>query len=512
MSQGSQEIQVGFDFDQYPTLLQVQQSTSLFDAVVGPAGSAKTSGIIAMLAIEAMLQPAFFGDPKYPRGVRETRTIVARQSYQQLAKATVSSLQNILGSVGTFTGGKPPTGYVEIPLPDGTTVKWEFLFQALDSDTAAADLRGMEATNAFIDELSEITDPTLVQTLISRLGRYPSALRGGCRNHRALGATNGPKEGHWLHEWSLGKMDGEFAAIEKQLRRRYFRLHRQPAALLRPDVEHADWRPNPLAENVMNLPGGYGYYFGMLAMSDQDVQAFVEGDFAALPIGKRVLTAFSRKLHVIRQDMFRAMWKAGPIVVSFDFGRTPVCLLVVERADGGLIVFDELVDADTSFDAFLQSKVSPAILQTYKGSRVVGGTGDPSGSDESATVATSQFQQALAHGIVLEYPGGSRVDRIAPRIEATQQRLQRLSGEGVPMLLITDNCKLLIDAVERTYVWRTTPGQSDHTQATPTKSHHLWCSDLADALQYLCLWKSNDLASPTKGVVIQNEARPLLAG
>lgn len=91
----SQEIQVGFDFDQYPTLLQMQQSTSLFDAIIGPAGSAKTSGIIAMLTIEAMLQPAFFGDPKYPRGVRETRTIVARQSYQQLAKATVLSLIHI---------------------------------------------------------------------------------------------------------------------------------------------------------------------------------------------------------------------------------------------------------------------------------------------------------------------------------------------------------------------------------------------------------------------------------
>ena len=507
----SQDIQVGFDFDQYPTLLQVQQSTTLFDAVIGPAGSAKTSGIIAMLAIEAMLQTPFFGDPKFPRGVRETRTIVARQSYQQLTKATVSSLQNILGAVGSFSAGKPPTGYVEFPLPDGTTVKWEFLFQALDSDTAAADLRGMEATNAFIDELSEITDPSLVQTLISRLGRYPSALRGGCRSHRALGATNGPKEGHWLHEWSLGKMDAEFAAIEKQIGRRYFRLHRQPPALLRPSGENTEWRPNPLAENVMNLPGGYGYYYAMLAMTEQDIQAFVEGDFAALPTGKRVITAFNRKLHVIRQDAFRAMWKAGPIVVSFDFGRTPACLLAVERADGGLIVFDEITDADTSFDAFLRSRVTPTIAQTYKGSRVVGGTGDPSGADESATVSTSQYQQALAAGIVLEYPAGTRVDRIAPRIEATQQRLQRLSSEGIPMLLITDNCKLLIDAVERTYVWRTSPGQSDATQATPTKSHVLWCSDLADALQYLCLWKSDELVAPTTEIYAK-PARPLLAG
>ena len=488
---------VEFDFDQYPTLLGVLRSEALFDATVGPAGSAKTSGIIAMLLVEAMTQTPFMGDPAYPGGVRETRTIVARQSYQQLTKATVGSLRNVLGVVGSFTDGKPPTGLVEFPLPDGTTVRWEFLFQALDSDSAEGDLRGMEASNALIDELSEIEDPALVQLLISRLGRYPSKLRGGCRNRRALGATNGPKEGHWLHRWAMGEKTSEFDAIAKQMGGRpYFRLHRQPPALLRPGTPGEEWKPNPLAENITNLPDGYGYYFAMLGMSEPQIQAFVEGEFARLQTGKRVITAFNPKMHVIPREVFDRVWRAGNLMVSFDFGRTPVVLVVVERADGGLVVIDSLMDADTSFDAFLHTKVFPHVRQTYPNSRLIGGTADPSGADESAATSTSPFEIAQAAGLVLEYPGGTRVDRLQPRLEATQQRLQRLSPEGVPMIQITDNNKLLIDALERTYVWRVAPGQS--VTESPTKSHALWCSDLADAFQYLCWWKSNELANPRR--------------
>lgn len=502
---------VSYCFDNYPTILGVQQSDALFDAIIGPAGSSKTSGIIATLLVEAMMQTPFKGDPTYPGGVRETRTIVARQSYQQLAKATVGSLRNVLGTVGHFTDGKPPSGLVEFPLPDGTTVRWEFLFQALESDSAEGDLRGMEATNAFIDELSEIDNPALVQLLISRLGRYPSAIRGGCRHRRALGATNGPLEGHWLHRWSLGEKKDEFEAIGKQMSGRpYFRLHRQPPALLRPENPGEEWRPNPLAENVANLPDGYGYYFAMLSMGDQAVQAFVEGDFARLQVGKRVITAFNRKLHVIPREMFDRVWRAGNLVTAHDFGRTPVVLLAVERADGGLIVIDSFMDSDTSFDAFLHTKVLPGIRQKYPNSRVIGGTGDPSGSDESAATSTSPFEIAMAAGLVLEYPGGTRVDRLQPRLEATQQRLQRLSPEGIPMIQITDNNTELIDALERTYVWKVLPGQT--VGESPTKSHAMWCSDLADAFQYLCWWKANELANPRMARDDMPTSLPLIAG
>ena len=50
--------------------------------------------------------------------------------------------------------------------------------------------------------------------------------------------------------------------MSERMGRPYFELFRQPPALLRqPD---GSWDPNPMAENIENLPGGYNYYYAML--------------------------------------------------------------------------------------------------------------------------------------------------------------------------------------------------------------------------------------------------------
>ena len=483
---GSPSVQ--FDFDKYPTLLRMWQSKAKFKVVIGPAGSAKTSGIIAMLLLRAMTQAPH-------RGVRSLRVLVARQSYQMLAKSTVQSLINVLGAVGTFTDSKPPRGHAAFPLPDGTTVEMDFVFLALDGENVAGDLRGLEASIGFIDEISESTDDDLINLFISRLGRYPSAMAGGCTGGgECLAATNGPREGHWLHKWSLGERDVQFAEIARHTGQVYFELFRQPPALLRPKREGDPWTPNPKAENVENLPSGYGYYFAMLSLSEAHIQAFVEGEFAAIKAGKVVYPGFG-KLHILPRAQFDRLWSRGNLLYTFDFGRTPVMLLAVERADGGLIVIDEIVEEGVSIDVFWEESAAPVLRAKYGQCRIAGATGDPAGMDLGGTTETSPFQILQGKGVPIEPPQGARLDRLAPRIEATRNRMARLGVTGAPMLQITDNCVKLLDAIQRTYVYQEVRGQVGVVSDVPTKSHKNWCSDLANALEYLCLYRSSELES-----------------
>ena len=481
-------VGVNFDFDQYPTLLRMWQSRAKMKVVIGPAGSAKTSGIIAMLLLRGVMQAPF-------RGVRRTRVLVARQSYQMLAKSTVNSLVNVLGAVGEFNDSKPPKGRASFPLPDGTTVEMEFVFLALDGENVAGDLRGLEASIGFIDEISESANEDLINLLVSRLGRYPSALQGGCTGGGAcLAATNGPREGHWLHKWSLGERDVQFAEIASHTGQPYFELFRQPPALLRPAREGDPWMPNPEAENIRNLPGGYGYYFSMLSLSEEHIQAFVEGEFSAIKSGKVVYPGFG-KMHILPRAQFDRVWRKGNLLYTFDFGRTPVLLLAVERADGGLIVIEEVCEEDVSIDTFWENSAAPVLRAKYNQCRIAGATGDPAGMDLGGTTETSPFQILQGKGVPIEPPQGGRVDRLAPRIEATRNRLSRLGTTGLPMLQITDNCPRLIDALQRTYIYQEVRGQVGAVSDVPTKSHKNWCSDLANALEYLCLYLASELES-----------------
>ena len=67
--------------------------------------------------------------------------------------------------------------------------------------------------------------------------------------------------------------DDEFKMMSERMGRPYFELFRQPPALLRqPD---GTWDPNPMAENIENLPGGYNYYYAMLGGEEQKIKAYV---------------------------------------------------------------------------------------------------------------------------------------------------------------------------------------------------------------------------------------------
>lgn len=499
---------ITFDFGQYPTLLHLMEAPHLVKFVTGPAGSAKTSAIAAACLMEAMTQKP------HTDGVRYTKTLIARATYQQLIKSTVPSWRTILADLAPISDGKPPTGHVRFPMEDGTVVDWQIIFFAFDNDTAEADIPGLEFTNCVLEELATIDREDLVILLLSRLGRYPSALFGGATHPVGYGVTNGPRKSHWLYRWAMGDRDKDFAVIAKQTGRPYFNLWRQPPALLK--NRDGTYSPNPRAENVQNLPGNYGYYFAMLGMSEPQIQSFVMGEFADLQVGKPVYPTFNPAIHVIKRSAFDMTWpKRGPLGLTFDFGRTPVMLVALETSGGGLIIIDEIMDENTAIESLWHEKCRPTLVAQYPNCHVDWATGDPAGDDMTQAMDVSPYQVLQAAGVPIEFPTGQRKDAIQPRVDAVRLRLQRLDLHGRPALQITDNCTFLIEALTATYIYEEVKGKPGTYQEVPTKSHLNWVSDLGNALEYVCQYRAGaleDLARASAGAAQKQVGRPLLGG
>lgn len=294
----SQEI--NFDLTQYATLREfAYDDNSLVKCVIGPAGSAKTSYIMIEALRRACMQaPA-------QDGVRYFKVLVIRNTYALLTKSTLDTAKRMIGGVTKFKDSPPPSGHARFDLADGTQVDFRMEFMSIDGEDAQSQLLGYEPTMVFIDEISELPE-SLVHAVIRRLGRYPSGSLGTPTWTGVVAATNGPMKSHWLYRWFLGKFDATTQAVidtvEAESGRRFFRLFKQPAALLRGEDEDGreKWVPNPLAENVRNLPGGYSYYYQMLLDSnEQKIKAYVEGDFADIVTGKLVFPEFNRERHIV---------------------------------------------------------------------------------------------------------------------------------------------------------------------------------------------------------------------
>lgn len=467
-----------FEYDLYPTLMKAATDPALVKCVIGAAGTAKTS----WAAIELLRHG--FRIPPNAKGVRELRSLVVRQTFSQLTTSTTVSYRRMLGDLATINDSVPPKGYANLQLPDGTRIEWHIVFLSMDSEESRAKMLGFEPDNVHVDEVSTIEEEGTVMAIIRRLGRRSA-------DAFMLMTTNGPLKSHWLYGWYSGARDSDFAMIEQYTGRKVLSAYRQPPALLRVLNEAGEtirWEPNPKAENIQNLASGYGYYYQMLASDEEDIKAFVEGEFADLKSGKVVYPGF-KGMHVVHhQDKFLTNWsRTGGILCSQDYGRTPALLLALPRSDGGLTVFDEIVAEDMGSDTFWREKVLPTMAERYPGVYLTEGWDDPAGWDKRDN------NELTAHGAAVE-AGAPYMDllnnRIPGRIAAVRTMLQTLTSAGVPMLQVTTNCPKLIKALQSTYIFKAI-GKTGEVSTEPTKSHVDHCSDLANALEYLSLGYTN---------------------
>lgn len=476
-----------FPLEKYPTLHKFAMSTAKVKCVIGPAGTGKTS----FMAME-ILRRACMQAPNH-EGVRHTKVMVARNTYQVLKSATIDTFKRMWGSLATFkTGSAPLRAFLYLNLSDGTKVQCDVEFISFDTPDSIGKLLGYEPTMVFLDEVSEMAEE-IVLAAARRVGRYPSGVLGECTWSGVMMATNGPRKNHWLYDWYLGKRDEEFARTEKGTGRKFFELFKQPAALLQ--NRDGEWVPNPRAENIDNLADGYGYYYDMLGGKKADIQAYVQGEFADLVTGKLVFPEFNRDVHVVDEKTLD-LTGGFPMYVAFDFGRTPCCIVAVQMSSGAIVIIDEIMGEDMAVDTLARTEILPHLRREYPKAWIEDGWGDPAGEQKTQAVELTPYEVLKDHGIFIRNPDPS--NRLEPRIEAVKQYLTRTVAGGKPALQISSKCKLLIQALGSDYIYELKRGSNGVFMDKPTKSHVNWVSELADCTQYLCLGMASMLGSRKK--------------
>ena len=302
-----------------------------------------------------------------------------------------------------------------------------------------------------------------------------------------FGDTNPPDEGTWVHHLfehpekfftpdTLPKgMTVEQAASEWE------RLDQPPAIL-------DDNSVNPDAENLVNLTPGY-YAEKMVGATTEWVDTYLRNRYGKLNYGKAVYAkTFNPDVHSAVGLKFNPQF---PILIGFDFGRTPAAVFKQRDNEGRVLAIGEVIGTNISFKPFLHNDVLPYIQRNFPGANLYAGI-DPSGKDALGYTNDTAVTVLEEVGIPCIIPDAA--NRIRPRIEAVE-RLLSLFLKGQSLYVVDrEKCPMLYTGFVTGYRYET--DSSGYTNyAKPKKDEY---SHIHDANQYIDQCLSSASLSPSR--------------
>ncbi len=418
--------------------------------LLGPLGSAKSTACCAEIW-RRISQQAADGD-----GVRRSRWLVVRNTYPELITTTIATWREMFGGrFGSFTWGHPPRHRIDVALDDGSRVRAEVIFMAMDNADAAKKLLSLEITGLWLNELKELPKAVLDMGT-GRVGRYPARRLGGPSWFGIICDSNMPDEDHWLYRLAETDHPDGWA------------FFRQPGGVRKCGDR---WEVNQEAENKRNLPPDY--YRNQLAGKSEDwIKVYLAAEYGFAFDGRAVFPEFMDSLHVKAFDL-----SPGDGAFGVDFGLTPAAVFGQKDKLGRWLIFDELVTEDMGAVRFAE-RLGEHMRGPY-GDLAFQGWGDPAGEQRSQVDERTPFEVMQARDIPIR-PAPTN-DAVIRR-EAAAGLLTRLV-DGVPALLIHPRCRRLRKALAGGYCYRRVQATGEERyRDVPDKSMH---SHVAEALEYL---------------------------
>ena len=463
------------------TVSRFHESDAFVRGLMGPVGSSKSSACCIELFMRACCQRAF-------EGKRLTRFGVTRASYRELKSTTIKTWMEWF-PFAKITWESPIVSTVDLPLPDGTRVQMETLFFPIESPTEIEKLSSLEITGFWMNEARE-NPVALMQKLTERTGRYPARRFGGPSWSGGVMDTNAPDDDHWWYKLAEGsdiRLIEHMMMVESKMRelgylgtkQRLYEFLRQPGALIMKDSGELD--PNPLAENIQNLNGGYAYYYKQAAGKSREwIKAQILGQYASVATGKPVYPEYNDELHC-RRARPNSAW---PLILGFDYGLTPACAITQVTPRGQLIVVDELFAKDMGIRQFARDVVKPHLEMNYREFHYHA-VGDPAGASRRDTDEKTCFMELAEEGIAC-VPAIS--NSLIARREAVAKYLTRMT-DGQPAFLIDPKCEMLRRGFNGRYQYeRVNVIGDERFRDVPLKNDF---SHLHDALQYGALYSQS---------------------
>jgi hypothetical protein len=432
-----------------PSLTPFLMSDAFISLISGPVGSGKSSAAMVKIAWHASKMA------RQADGVRRSRCAVVRNTRQMLTDATIKTFREWFpdGDMGCWQS-KTDLVYL-LKFAD---VECEVLFRGLDDANDVRRLLSLELSFGVLDEFREI-HRDIFAALKARVGRYPSAARGGCmteagtENKHIWGATNAPSEGTFWAD--LMRQPPDNTAI-----------FRQPSAR----SPEADW---------LDRLGSPTYYDDLIAgASDDWVRVYVDNEFGLNLSGQPVFRCFDREAHVAKQPP--AILPAQ-LVIGVDAGLNPTAALTQATYDGRVVVQDAITGASEGMGAlrFIREKLKPLLTRKYERLDAVV-VADPAAWQRAQTDEKSVADIFRAEGFLVR---PARTNVIAARLAVVEKYLTR-AVRGAPGIVVSPTADGLIQALAGGYRYRVnTKGE---VEEKPEKNHP--ASDYADALQYACLY------------------------
>lgn len=465
-----------------PTAALFHADDSFVRGLMGPIGSGKSVACVIEIISRAMRQV-----PDQNR-VRRTRWAVIRNTYPELTSTTIKTWMDWLPVAQCpITYSSPITGKFRASLHDGTRLDAEILFLALDLPKDVKKLLSLELTGAWINEAREL-DKIIIDTVTSRVGRFPAKMDGGPTWSGVIMDTNPPDDSHWWYR------------LSEEERPDSWKFWRQPPALIERGPGH--YIVNPAAENLQHQPLGGDYWLRQVGGKTREwLQVYLMGEYGTIMAGKPIYAgAWSDALHVIdvrplpRQE----------IICGWDWGLTPACVIAQVTPRGQLVILDEIIGEDTGVRQFAEGFVIP-LLQTQYRDCPQTHIGDPAGSQRGQADERTVFEE-LAHLGIRVIPAPSNIP--LARWEAVRYYLGRLV-DGKPGFVVSPRCKLLRKGFNGGYRFRQlqVSGETRYSDQAD-KNQYSHCHD---ALAYLALWlrapqKSNTLPKITHSMVYDTVA------
>ena len=444
--------------------------------IMGPLGSGKTYGTIQKLLV-LIKEQAPNAD-----GIRPTRWAITRNTYIDLAGTTMKDFKEIFidGEMGYWKLGSidPPTFFCTMPLDDGTTVKAEFVFMALDRDSDVRKLRGTQFTGAWVNEVKELPK-AILDMLDGRIGRYPTTIAGNveCSWMGIFGDTNAPDDDHWYYR---------FAEEETPENWSFFR---QPGGLIELPDHDGDGNPafalNPNAEIPPGLPGGMEYYWNQKGgKADDWIRINLCNRYGFYAEGEAVHPGYIDSLHCLSEE---PEVKDAPLYLGFDWGRTPACaVLQWDRSTDRKVQVDEFSTWNLGGKSLKMSAATFAPeLKRYLNTEYKGlprkGWGDPAGDGGGQANEATPFTVMTGHGFSV---APAQTNAILARRLALATPLREVCMDGRPRFAISPKARITRKGLRGGFAYRRLQVSSERYTSEPDKNMY---SHSCEALEYALL-------------------------
>lgn len=463
-----------------PVAEEFHMDSRFVRGLLGPIGSGKSSSCCFEIVRRALEQTP----DKWGR--RRSRWVVIRNTYPELKNTTIKTWLEWFEHGGKMKWDTPPTFTMKIPdIGDKTILDLEVIFMALDRPEEVGKLKSFELTGGWINEAVEVPEE-IFTVLTGRVSRFPPKrdfdglkIQGQTFDAKDKEApppywtgvimdTNPPDDDHWWYRLAEEEKPKEYG------------FYRQPGGLYY-DQKIKEYKNNPRAENVQNIPGGYEYYQRQRTGKTEDyIKVFLCAEYGSTMAGKPVYPEWNDKTHLAHEPIKPIQGR--PIVLAFDFGLTPACVAGQMDAKGRMLVLKEWCGFDGGIRQFFSEVVLPDINLLWKGFRFES-VGDPAGRARAQTDERSCMEELASLGMACE---PALTNDFLPRRDSVAFFLTRMSGGG-PGFLLDPSCSTLRKGFNGGYRYDRLQisGSSARYKDRPVKDKF---SHPHDALQYLGMY------------------------